>query len=187
MRQLHIRREWGIALGLGLLFAAAASYGQSLGDVARQQRQKQQSKSAQAPRKVITNEDIPESPASSRASASASAGSDKLDQPSATPSSGDVMRAGEQFKAQIRAQKNSIASQSTLWRPIATGTASSTTSSRYKSRKKRSACSNNWMKPRTNWSKCRKRRVEPGLATRFTTRSKSSHDRLILSVRESYL
>jgi hypothetical protein len=110
MRQLHIRREWGIALGLGLLFAAAASYGQSLGDVARQQRQKQQSKSAQAPRKVITNEDIPESPASSQASASASTDSDKRDQPSATPSSGDVMRAGEQFKAQIRAQKNSIAS-----------------------------------------------------------------------------
>jgi hypothetical protein len=110
MRQLHIRREWGIALGLGLLFAAAASYGQSLGDVARQQRQKQQSKSAQAPRKVITNEDIPESPASSQTSSSASADSDKRDQPSATPSSGDVMRAGEQFKAQIRAQKNSIAS-----------------------------------------------------------------------------
>jgi predicted RNase H-like nuclease (RuvC/YqgF family) len=40
---------------------AASAYGQSLGDVARQTRQKQSSK-GDAAKKVITNEDIPESP-----------------------------------------------------------------------------------------------------------------------------
>ena len=43
---------------------AASAYGQSLGDVARETRQKQSSKgdAAKTAKKVITNEDIPESP-----------------------------------------------------------------------------------------------------------------------------
>jgi hypothetical protein len=102
-------REFQICV-LGLVFAAGTTYGQSLGDVARQQRQKQQTKNTQPPRRVITNEDIPESPASSQTSPSASADSDRPEQLSAMPSPGDVMRAGEQLKVQIRAQKNSIAS-----------------------------------------------------------------------------
>ena len=42
-----------------------ASYGQSLGDVAREQRQKQQAKDPKAAPKVVTNEEIPESPETS--------------------------------------------------------------------------------------------------------------------------
>jgi hypothetical protein len=109
MRQLQIHRHRQITIILGLVFAAGTGYGQSLGDVARQQRQKQQSKSAQAPRKVITNEDIPENSASPQTSSTASVDNDQREQASATPSSGDVMRTGDQFKAQIRAQKNSVA------------------------------------------------------------------------------
>jgi hypothetical protein len=112
MRQLQIHRHQQITIILGLVFAAGTGHGQSLGDVARQQRQKQQSKSAQTPRKVITNEDIPENSAS-QTSSIASGDNDQREQPSATPSSGDVMRAGDQFKAQIRAQKNSVAAMQT--------------------------------------------------------------------------
>lgn len=112
MRMLHIREKWGMAVLIGglVLAVAAASDDQSLGDLARQQRQKQQSKDAHAPRKVITNEDLPDNPTSPEASSGASAGSDKREDPSSGPSSSDFMRAGEQWKAQIHAQKNSIAS-----------------------------------------------------------------------------
>ena len=50
-----------------LLALAAATYGQSLGDVARQARQKEKAR-AKAAKKVITNEDIPESPTQVRPS-----------------------------------------------------------------------------------------------------------------------
>jgi len=59
------------------LVLAASVYGQSLGDVARQTRQKQSSKgdAANATKRVITNEDIPESPdANSAAPESTGAG-----------------------------------------------------------------------------------------------------------------
>jgi len=54
-----MRRILGI--GLTLLVMAALMYGQSLGDVARQTRAKEKSKGASR-KKIITNEDIPESP-----------------------------------------------------------------------------------------------------------------------------
>ena len=41
-----------------ILFIAASGYGQSLGDVAREQREKQ-AKDAHATRRVLTNEDLP--------------------------------------------------------------------------------------------------------------------------------
>src|SRR5437764_194868 len=57
-----MRRAFLIA-PIALSALVATAYGQSLGDVARQTRQKEKPR-AKAPKKVITNEDIPESPAS---------------------------------------------------------------------------------------------------------------------------
>lgn len=50
-----------IALPAVLALLAGLAFGQSLGDVARQTRQKEKSRGA-ARKKVVTNEDIPESP-----------------------------------------------------------------------------------------------------------------------------
>jgi len=50
------------ALFAGLIFLSAAAYGQSLGDVARQQRQKQAAKTSASPHKVVTDEDMPSHP-----------------------------------------------------------------------------------------------------------------------------
>jgi len=96
-------RAYKIAAVIGLvLFVVAGSYGQSLGDVAREQRKKQPN-DAHATRKVLTNEDLPEH---SEAISSASVHEDEHDSASA---SNDV-HSGEQWKAKIEAQKNSIAS-----------------------------------------------------------------------------
>jgi predicted RNase H-like nuclease (RuvC/YqgF family) len=88
-----------------ILFVVAASYGQSLGDVARNQRQKQ-AKDAHAARKVVTNEDIPESP---EAASNTSVSTDERETAPAAPASNDT-HSGEQWKAKIEAQKNSVAS-----------------------------------------------------------------------------
>ena len=50
---------------VGFLIWASAGYGQSLGDVAREQRQKQQAKNTKTAAKVITNDELPEHPDSS--------------------------------------------------------------------------------------------------------------------------
>jgi len=88
-----------------VLFIAAGSYGQSLGDVAREQRQKQ-AKTPNVPRKVVTNEEIPEheEPVSCT-----SVSHGERDTAEAAPASNDT-HAGEQWKAKIEAQKNSVAS-----------------------------------------------------------------------------
>ncbi|HXM23298.1 MAG TPA: hypothetical protein VN948_18720 [Terriglobales bacterium] len=101
MRQAH---KVVAVIGV-VLFVIAGSYGQSLGDVARQQRQKQ-AKDAHAPRKVVTNEDIPEHP---EAISTTSTGTDECDGAPAAPASNDA-HSGEQWKAKIEAQKNSVAS-----------------------------------------------------------------------------
>ena len=101
MRQAH---QIVAVIGV-VLFVVAGSYGQSLGDVARQQREKQ-AKDAHATRKVVTNEDLPE-PAEPVSSASVS--TDEHDTAPASPASNDT-HAGEQWKAKIQAQKNSITS-----------------------------------------------------------------------------
>jgi len=87
-------------------------YGQdapSLGDVARQARQQKQSKDAQSKTtpakatKVITNEEIPESP-------EAAADSSKPDDPApaAAHSAGGTKQPADQWKSQIQAQKSAI-------------------------------------------------------------------------------
>jgi predicted RNase H-like nuclease (RuvC/YqgF family) len=88
-----------------VLSIVAASHGQSLGDVARAQRQKQ-AKDAHATRKVITNEDIPEHEESV---STTSISPDEHDTAPGSPASNDTHAAG-QWKAKIEAQKNSVAS-----------------------------------------------------------------------------
>jgi len=101
-----MRRAYSFFGVIGLiLYVIAGSYGQSLGDVARQQRQKQ-SKDGHTARKVITNEEIPESPES------VSGGSTSIEDHygSATPPASNDSHSGEQWKAKIQEQKSSVAS-----------------------------------------------------------------------------
>jgi hypothetical protein len=88
-----------------VLSAMANGYGQSLGDVARAQRQKQ-AKDTHASRKILTNEDLPDRP----------------DEPASTSVQGDERACGqaprpsndehaaEHWKSVIQAQKSTIAS-----------------------------------------------------------------------------
>jgi hypothetical protein len=106
-----------------LLSAAAAlsvllAYGQdsqSMGDVARQARQQKQNKDAQskaAPAsktaKVITNDEIPESP--DAADGSASSDDNGHAATSGPPAFGGAKQSAEQWKSQILAQKNVVSS-----------------------------------------------------------------------------
>ena len=88
-----------------ILFVVAGTYGQSLGDVARQQRQKQ-AKDGHAARKVVTNEEIPESPESVASGSTSIEGSNGTPAP---PASNDT-HSGEEWKAKIQVQKSSVAS-----------------------------------------------------------------------------
>jgi hypothetical protein len=101
----------------GLLALAIAASGQSssdspsLGDLARKQRQKQQQpKETTKPKKVVTNEDIPEhSDASSDPPASSGAvATDAAHDDSSAPA-GAVLQAGDQLKAAILRQKTAVA------------------------------------------------------------------------------
>jgi len=63
MERIQMRTyKLAFCLPVFLFLLACASYGQSLGDVAREQRQKQQAKDSKAAAKVVTNDEIPESP-----------------------------------------------------------------------------------------------------------------------------
>lgn len=116
-----MRQGWkfGVFLSSLVFLAATASYGQSLGDVARENRQKQQAKDKDkdktkkddsASHKVITNEDIPEREDSASESEEVSASHDD-DRPgdSSGRSASAVGQSGEQWKAAIQAQKDAIA------------------------------------------------------------------------------
>ena len=86
-----------------LILLSAVGYGQSLGDVAREHKQKQQAKSSQSAAKVITNEDLgePEDGAPQASSAES-----KQDDPH---SSSLGSKTAEQWKSEIEAQKRAIA------------------------------------------------------------------------------
>ncbi len=88
-----------------VLFVVAGSHGQSLGDVARQQREKQ-AKDGHPTRKVLTNEDMPERV---EPDSSTSISADQHEAAPAGPASNDT-HAGEQWKAKIEEQKSSVAS-----------------------------------------------------------------------------
>jgi hypothetical protein len=87
----------------GLVIALAVlSYSQSLGDVARQERQKQEAKKTAAAPKVITNEDLPEHPDSNGSAASSQTSGDS------SPSRPLGSKSAEQWKAEIAAQRKSV-------------------------------------------------------------------------------
>jgi len=87
----------GLTISLGAL-----GYSQSLGEVAREERQKQEAKKAQAASKVITNEDLPE-----HAYTDDSASSGQASRESA-PSQPMGSKPSEQWKAEIAAQRRSV-------------------------------------------------------------------------------
>jgi predicted RNase H-like nuclease (RuvC/YqgF family) len=94
----------GLALSL-----CGFSFGQSLGDVAREQRQKQQSKDNKPAPKVITNEDIPSHDTladTPRDTADSSSHHSYEGQ----PSHDGYKKPAEQWRAEIQAQKNAVAS-----------------------------------------------------------------------------
>ena len=91
----------GLLAGL-LLCLVAASYGQSLGDVAREERQKRQNQNPQTVPKVITNDDLPEHSADDDESATAT--------PDDSPSRPLGSKSAEQWKADIATQRNTVTS-----------------------------------------------------------------------------
>jgi predicted RNase H-like nuclease (RuvC/YqgF family) len=88
-----------------LLAVAGTAFGQSLGDVARQTRQKEKAR-GKAAKKVVTNEDLPESPDLSPGQQEA-VGKYEAVPPSHGSSGG---QSAEQWKSSILAQKNTIVS-----------------------------------------------------------------------------
>ncbi len=102
MRNLKI----GVCFPLVFLLLACVSQAQSLGDVARQQRQKQQTKEPNATHKVVTNDEIPESP---DASADSSDNADAAPESSAPVASTSGKKTAEQWKTEIQARKARIA------------------------------------------------------------------------------
>jgi len=100
------RGKYLVILLVNLAFTVVSSGAQSLGDVARQQRQEKQTKPAPNPPKVITNEDIPESPEASAPSADDNPPHESGSAPPAASNHGSA----EQWKSRIQAQRNTIAS-----------------------------------------------------------------------------
>jgi hypothetical protein len=100
-----MRNYKAVCLPVLIVALACVSHAQeSLGDVARQQRQKQQAKDPKAAPNVVTNEEIPESPDASATSANDNDGPSE----SASSSSTGKRTAG-QWKAEIVARKTRIA------------------------------------------------------------------------------
>ena len=87
----------GLAISL-----CALCYGQSLGDVAREERLKQAAKKGQAALKVITNEDLPEHSDSLESGASSQANRET------GPSRPMGSKSAEQWRAEIAAQRRSV-------------------------------------------------------------------------------
>jgi hypothetical protein len=87
----------GLVISLGAL-----CYSQSLGEVAREERQKREAKKALGTPKVITNEDLPEHPNSDDSAATSQASSE------IAPSRPMGSKPAEQWKAEIAAQRKAL-------------------------------------------------------------------------------
>jgi hypothetical protein len=100
-----------------LFLTGGAGYSQSLGDAARENREKKAAETSTTPPKVITNADLPKNP-------NGSTGATEENNMPATPSSADAaasrkaaeqraddQRAAHHWKKQILAQKNTMANQ----------------------------------------------------------------------------
>lgn len=98
LRQIAI-----LVAGLATLLVAD-SFGQSLGDVAKQQKQAKITKTASTSKKVITNEDMPDHPDTAASSSDSTPHQDSY----IAPASNDRHSAA-QWKAVIVQQKNTIA------------------------------------------------------------------------------
>jgi len=96
----QVRTAAGVLIGIVLL--ATNGYGQSLGDVARQEREKQGAKAPDSSAKVITNEDLPTTGGLSVLSSSPSNKSRHEDL------SVHHQRTAQQWKALIQSQMNQI-------------------------------------------------------------------------------
>jgi predicted RNase H-like nuclease (RuvC/YqgF family) len=94
------------------LFMSSAAYGQSLGDIARENREKKSEAASAAQPKVITNANLPKDPDTNQepaeAQSGASASSTAADHRSAQQRLAE-QRAADQWKRQILAQKNKMA------------------------------------------------------------------------------
>ena len=130
MQRQVMQKMFSKILAIALLMSWAA-FGQSLGDIARQNRDKQNAGDASSPAKpkVITNADLPkdpdenQGPREAQSGASAAASSQAPDHGSGDRGSGDhrsadrraakqrlaEQRVADQYKRQILAQKNKIA------------------------------------------------------------------------------
>ena len=106
-----MRRIFLTIFAIALLVSSAA-YGQSLGDIARENREKKTDDASAAQPKVITNADLPKDPDANQepaeAQSEASASSQAVDHRSAQQRLAE-QRAAEQWKRQILAQKNKMA------------------------------------------------------------------------------
>ena len=107
----HVR-QFGVPITTLLLLASVTAYGQSLGDVARENRGKKAEAAATTPSKVITNVDLAkdaQAPEAADASSRAqSAPSGKTGDRTTAASRVDP-RAAEQWRRQILAQKRTVA------------------------------------------------------------------------------
>ena len=106
-----MRRIFLTIFAIALLVSSAA-YGQSLGDVARENREKKAEAEYAAQPKVITNAELPKDPDANQepagAQSGASASSQAADHRSAQQRLAE-QRAADQWKRQILAQENKIA------------------------------------------------------------------------------
>ena len=101
-----VRPITATAVVLALSFASwAQSANPSLGDLARKQREKQ-SKTAK-PKKVVTNEEIPESPSATTSDAEHNGG--PHDEADVQHPAGDVLKTGDAYKAEIAQRKAAVA------------------------------------------------------------------------------
>lgn len=91
---------------LTLMCLCSLCFGQSLGDVAREQRQKEKAKPDQAKPKVVTNEDLPDHPDSSGDSAQPSS---TAATPTAPSDSASKEERGKQWQQAIQQQKQAVA------------------------------------------------------------------------------
>ncbi len=110
MRRNYLRICVLVILLVGLL-TSVSSYGQSLGDIARANREKQQADDASVvPPKVITNADLPKNtnPTSTDAPPQTNAASNKADHRAAQQTLAE-QRAAEQWRIKILTQKQKMA------------------------------------------------------------------------------
>src|ERR1035441_11117793 len=99
-----------------LLFATLAAYGQSLGDVARENGEKKAADAPPTPPKVITNKTLPKDPDAGPSTAESPTQAQTPPSPASAESSKKAarqraaeQRAAEQWKQKIMAQENTIA------------------------------------------------------------------------------